>query len=58
MDNEEIYLQDMLATLHKSYMKVAQPYIDKLVEIRSMKQPAPIVVTVEQAKMLGLIPNE
>lgn len=53
---EERYLRETLAMLHESYAKAAKPYIDRLVAINAMRQPAPMIVTLEQAQALGLMP--
>ena len=53
---EERYLRETLAMLHESYAKAAKPYIDRLVAINAMRQPAPMIVTPEQAQALGLMP--
>lgn len=56
-DTEERYLRETLAMLHESYAKAAKPYIDRLVAINAMRPPAPMIVTVEQAQALGLMPS-
>ena len=53
--DEEQYCYQVLADLRKSYDAAAKPYIDRLVAIHSMRQPAPMIVTVEQAQALGLM---
>ncbi len=53
---EERYLRETLAMLHESYAKAAKPYIDRLVAINAMRPPAPMIVTLEQAQALGLMP--
>jgi hypothetical protein len=53
---EERYLRETLAILQESYAKAAKPYIDRLVAIHAMRPPAPMIVTVEQAQELGLMP--
>ena len=53
---KERYLRETLARLHESYAKAAKPYIDRLVAINAMRQPAPMIVTREQAQVLGLMP--
>ena len=53
---EERYLRETLAILQESYTKAAKPYIDRLVAIHAMRPPAPMLVTVEQAKALGFLP--
>lgn len=37
--NEEQYLREQLAILHRSYLQAAQLYIDRLAAIVSLKQP-------------------
>ena len=46
---EERYCLQALANLRKSYETAAQKYIDRLVRIRSLQTPAPIVLTLDQA---------
>ena len=53
---EERYLRETLAMLHESYAKAAKPYFDRLVAINAMRQPPPMIVTLEQARALGLLP--
>ena len=50
---EERYLRETLAILQESYSKAAKPYIDRLVAIHSMRPPAPMMVTLEQAEAMG-----
>ncbi len=54
LDAEERYLQETLAALQESYAKAAKPYLDRLVAIQMMRPPEPMLVTVEQARALGL----
>ena len=49
-DAEERYCYQMLAELRKSYERDAKPYIDRLVALKSMQTPAPIVLTLDQAR--------
>lgn len=53
---EERYLRETIAMLQESYAKAAKPYIDRLVAIRATRPPAPMMVTIEQAQALGLMP--
>lgn len=50
MSEEERYLQEILAMLQEEYAKAAKPYIDRLVAIRMMEQPRPMILTIEQAQ--------
>jgi len=50
IDNEEAYCYEMLAQLRRSYESDAKPYIDRLVKLKSMQTPAPIVLTLDQAR--------
>lgn len=54
-DSEERYLRETLAMLQESYAKAAKPYIDRLVMIHSMRVPAPITLSLEQAQALGIV---
>lgn len=48
--DEEQYCFQMLAELRKSYERDAQPYIDRLVAIRSMRTVPSISLTLDQAR--------
>ena len=50
--NEEQYLRERLAELHRAYLRDAQPYIDRLAAIISRRPPPPVIITVEQAERL------
>ena len=52
---EERCLRETLAMLQESYAKAAKPYTDRLVALHSRRIPQ-MVVTVEQAQALGLLP--
>lgn len=54
---EARHLHEMLANLRRDYEKAAQPYIDRLVMIQSLRSPAPMLVTAGQAQQLGLLPE-
>jgi len=54
LDDEERYLREMLALLQESYAKAAKPYVDRLVELYSRRSPAPIIVTLDQARQMGV----
>jgi hypothetical protein len=55
--SEERYLHEMIAMLQESYAKAAKPYVDRLAAIYAMRPPAPMIVPVEQAQALGLMPK-
>lgn len=55
MDDEELYLREMIASLQRSYAEAIKPYVDRLVAIENMRLPAPIFISVEQARAIGLI---
>ena len=44
---EEQYLREQLAILHRQYLKDAQPYIDRLSRIISIRPPEPIMFLTE-----------
>lgn len=52
--SEESQLLEMLDMLQRDYAKAAKPYINLLTEIRSRREPPPLIVTMEQAKALHL----
>jgi len=57
-DEEERYLREMLAMLQESHAKAAKPLIDRLTMIHMSRPPAPIIVSKDQAKALGIVvPN-
>ena len=43
ISNDERILHDMLAQLQAEYAKAAQPYIDRLARIRSLRTPTLII---------------
>jgi hypothetical protein len=45
---EEAYLRQCLAELHKSYLRDAQPYIDRLCKIIAESPIPPIMVMMDQ----------
>jgi hypothetical protein len=55
---EEEYLHEILAMLREQYAKAVQPYIDRLVQIQAMRASAPMIVSVDQARQLGLLPPD
>ena len=48
--DEEQYCYQMLAELRKSYERDSQPYIDRLVKIKSMRPSPGITLTMDQAR--------
>jgi|LakMenEpi03Aug12_release.lakeMendotaPanAssembly.Ray.scaffolds.fasta_scaffold3630447_2 hypothetical protein len=44
---EEQYLREQLAILHRQYLKDAQPYLDRLARIISIRPPEPIMFSIE-----------
>jgi hypothetical protein len=55
---EEEYLHEIIAMLREQYAKAVQPYIDRLVQIQAMRAPAPMIVSVDQSRQLGLLPPD
>lgn len=47
--SEEEYLHEMLAILHRQYLKDAQPYLDRLAGIATMRPHPPIYMTLPDA---------
>lgn len=47
---EERYLYDRLAELRRSYELAAKPYIERLVQINSLRTGPSITLTLEQAR--------
>ena len=56
LEDQERYLLDMLHAIRESHDKAAKPYLESLLEIRSMRIPKQIVVTEEQERQMGFIP--
>ena len=52
---EERFLRETLTMLREGYAKAAMPYIERLVELHRLR-PQSILVTVEQAREMGIIP--
>ena len=48
--SEEQYCYQTLADLRRSYERNAKPYIDRLVAIRAIQPPAPVALTLDQAR--------
>lgn len=46
---EEVHLRLMLSKLDKAYRQAAQPYIDRLIEINSLKRPSFVLPMLVQA---------
>lgn len=49
---EEIYLRRVLSDLQASYIRAAQPYIDRLVQLESLKPRRYILQMTEGMKIL------
>ncbi len=49
-DAEERRLREILAVLQENYAKAAKPYLDRLAEMHVMRQPATMILTLEQAR--------
>lgn len=49
---EERHLLDILAQIRRAHEAAAKPYVDRLIAIRSLRQPAPIVLNA--SKIAGL----
>lgn len=47
---------DAIRYHRERYEAAIKPYVDCLVRLNSLRPPPPIVLTIEQAKQLGLIP--
>lgn len=51
---EEQQLLEMIAMIQRDYQKQIQPYVDRLVLLRSLLPQHPVYITLEQAEKLGL----
>lgn len=47
IDEQISELHRMLAQLQRSYQKAAQPIVDKLVYLESLKPPKPVIIPIE-----------
>lgn len=56
LEDQERYLLDMLHAIRESHEKAAKPYLERLLEIRSMRIPKQTVVTEYLARQMGFIP--
>jgi len=56
--DEELCLLEIRDNLRKSYAKAAKPYIDQLETIHARRRPKYVIMTVEQAKELGIKGSE
>ena len=52
--DEEEFLRDRIAQLHREYQEAIQPYLDQLVRLESMKPPARLYIARERAEELGI----
>ena len=50
---EENYLRQRLEALRRSYFKDAQPIIDRLVRIKQMQVPEPMLIPTTQLAIWG-----
>jgi hypothetical protein len=50
---EERYLMECISRLHLEHEAALKPYIDRLVAIKILQSPPPILVSIEQAKALA-----
>ena len=48
--DEECYLYERLSDLRRSYELAAKPYIERLVQIRSLRPAPSITLTLDQAR--------
>jgi hypothetical protein len=51
---EEKQLIEMISMIQRDYQKQIQPYVDRLVLLRSRQPPPPIYISLEHAEKLGL----
>lgn len=50
----ERYLIEQIEFIRREYEKAAKPYFDRLIHIRSLRPKPRIILTMEQAKGLGI----
>jgi hypothetical protein len=55
ISEEERHIHEMLAYLREQYEKQSKPYIERLMEIRSVRDKNSIYISVDRARELGLI---
>ena len=51
---EEQQIIEMIAMVQRDYQRQIQPYVDRLVLLRSLQPPPPICISLGQAEKLGL----
>ena len=56
LEDQERQLLDMLHAIRESHEMAAKPYLERLLEIRSMRIPKQTVVTEDLARQMGFIP--
>lgn len=56
-EEEEQYILDALRLVQESYRRAAQPYMDRLVNLRAMRPSEPFYITQEQFDALNIKPK-
>jgi len=54
MDEQERLLVGMIRDIQEQYHRAAKPYVDRLMYLRSLRPMPPMIITIQQAKDLGL----
>lgn len=49
--DEEEFLLRVIDTLTQAYRREAQPYIDRLVKLRAMRPPLPVIIPMDPKDM-------
>ena len=57
LDEHERYLVGEIQRIQEAYQLAAKPYIDRLMHLHSLRPMPPVIITMEQAKAFGLIPD-
>lgn len=56
-DEEERFLIGKIQRIQEEAQRTAKPYVDRLVHLRSLRPMPPMIITAEQARAFGLIPE-
>lgn len=56
-DEHERFLIGEIQKIQEAYQLAAKPYVDRLLALRSLRPTPPMLITAEEAKAFGLIPD-
>ena len=55
LDECERFLVGEIDRIQEQYQRAIKPYVDRLVQLRSLRPMPPIIIPIEQARALGII---